>query len=127
MSRIRREGQSTLGSSSFNSSTTCLGTSNDEAIQQPSLSTVSRPSPFTTHTSARSTSEFPAYTNISTVASGGGRLTNTSRGSQPEIRFGPLNIPKGTLRLCPNYGESRGKCDDPNCPSLHLCRAWLAG
>ena len=127
MSNIRPAGQSTIGSSSLNSSTTSLGTSNDEAIQQPSFSIVSRPSPFSTQPPAQSISEFPAYTNISTVASGGGRLTNTSGPSRPGVRIGPVNIPLGMLRLCPNYGESRGKCDDPNCPNLHICRAWLGG
>ena len=32
-----------------------------------------------------------------------------------------------TFSLCPNYGENRGKCEDPGCMELHVCRSWLAG
>ena len=38
-----------------------------------------------------------------------------------------IQIPRGLLHICPQYGEGRGPCSSQECMNLHVCRPWLAG
>ena len=61
----------------------------------------------------------PAQTIVGTIPSNAHACTH-----YPHKR---LHLPRRTFSLCPNYGENRGKCEDPGCKDLHVCRSWLAG
>lgn len=80
----------------------------------------------TTSSSISSSLVCPACASQPTQAIAGAPASSTATPGAFNIHR-RLRISWATFSICRHYGESRGRCNDPRCPDLHVCRAWLAG